>query len=393
MHVAVIAPEFPPDLGGVETYSVQFTRELARRGHRVTVFTVRHSEGELSLPGVRVVPGLALCRNLDRALFRDCRADAWQVMNAAYSWVAEELGNVVVSIHGNDFLRPYYPVARPGLSRLPGLWRLEARLAPLESWLGNLFTPALMRRSLPRARHILSNSRYTERVFLERFPECLGKTSTALVGVAAEFFQVARGERPAGGPVRLCTVCRLSEPRKNVELVLRALALLKERCNFRYTVVGDGHLRPGLEELCRELGLQQRVSFAGVLPFSGITELLASSDLFVLTSALQPGSHEGFGIAYLEANACGTPVLAARLAGAVEAVEEGVSGYFADDLSVPALAATLERFLTGELSFDPAACRSFARRFSWAAVVDQALAHYPAGAAAPQSGAGTLATA
>ena len=46
---------------------------------------------------------------------------------------------------------------------------------------------------------------------------------------------------------------------------------------------------------------------------------------FILISSIEENSHEGFGIVYLEANACGTPVLAAKLAGAVEAVDVGKS--------------------------------------------------------------------
>jgi phosphatidylinositol alpha-1,6-mannosyltransferase len=97
---------------------------------------------------------------------------------------------------------------------------------------------------------------------------------------------------------------------------------------------------------------------------------LTAADLFILPSSTLPGSHEGFGIAYLEANALGTPVLAARLAGAVEAVEEGVSGMFVDEPTVPQIEAAIGRFLAGEVSFDPERCRQFAARFTWRAVAE-----------------------
>ena len=58
MHIAIVSPEFPPDIGGVETYAREFVTELARRGHDVTVFTVRHPQGEVALPGVRIEPVL-----------------------------------------------------------------------------------------------------------------------------------------------------------------------------------------------------------------------------------------------------------------------------------------------------------------------------------------------
>jgi hypothetical protein len=42
MRIGIVAPEFPPDIGSVETYSYELSAELARRGHEVTVFTHRH---------------------------------------------------------------------------------------------------------------------------------------------------------------------------------------------------------------------------------------------------------------------------------------------------------------------------------------------------------------
>jgi glycosyltransferase involved in cell wall biosynthesis len=178
---------------------------------------------------------------------------------------------------------------------------------------------------------------------------------------------------------QLLTVCRLSERRKNVDLVLRALATLKGRRAFRYTVVGDGELRPELEALTAELGLREHVRFAGFLDAAGLRAELLASDLFVLTASINPASHEGFGIVYLEANACGTPTLAARLAGAAEAVADGVSGAFVDGLEVGQVAAALERVLSGGQRFDPEACRAFARGFGWDRVVDAALPWYAPG--------------
>lgn len=379
MRIGIVSPEFPPDIGGIETYSCQFAKEVARRGHDVTVFTIRHRQGETAIPGVTIVPGLSLSRKPDRLLLSGFAFDVWHVMNAAYSWLSLEFHNVVVSVHGNDFLRPYYPLARPGITTMPGMWRLARFLAPLEVLVGRALMPRLLRRSLPKARHILANSRYTEKVFLDLYPECRGRTSAAMVGVGDEFLEMERSRKGSTKGKKLLTLCRLSEPRKNVDLVLRALGRLKERFPFSYSVIGDGDLKVDLEKLAEDLGLGDRVAFTGFLPEEEVKTRLVSSDLFVLPSSIQPGSHEGFGIVYLEANACGSPVLAARLAGAAEAVEEGVSGFFVEEPSVESLARALESFLSGERVFDSEACRQHARRFSWSRVADCALEAYGPG--------------
>ncbi len=375
MHVAVVSPEFPPDIGGVETYAFEFVKELARRGHQITVFTVRHPQGEANLPGVSIEPVLKLCRAIDRETLASYTADVWHALNAAYAWVANERPSGVVSVYGNDFLRPYYPIARPDLRRFPVAWRwadaVSRRLNPL--WLR--MTAPVVRRSLARARHIIACSRYTERVLLERIPECRGRTSVGLVGVGAHFFDVAWQAAQDGVP-RLLTVSRLSEPRKNVDRVLHALSRLKDRHQFRYTVVGDGHDRARLEGLVRDLDLGERVRFTGFVTRQELLETYAHSDLMVLASSVIPGSHEGFGIVYLEAAASGVPSLAARLAGAAEAIDEGRSGMYVEEPTVEALVDALARFLQVQVRFDSEACRNFARRFAWANVVDHALQYY-----------------
>jgi len=377
MRIAIVAPEFPPEVGGMQTYAAEFAKELAARRHEVVVFTRPHSTGEMEIPDVDVRPDLRLSRRRDRMLLKGTQFDVWHVMNAAYAWLALETSNVVVSVHGNDFLRPYLPVAMLGLAQSPRLWRISPLVERLDLRLAMWRTRQLVTRALPRASVLLTNSKYTEAVLLERYPNCRGLTHAAMVGVGRAFLTTPLSERAVHQTPRLITVCRLAERRKNVDRVLRALAALQGTYAFHYTVVGDGQLRTELESLSRELGLDERVTFTGAVSEAILRKLLAESDLFVLASGVLPYSHEGFGIAYLEASACGTPVLAARQAGAAEAVEEGVNGYFVDEPSVPNLVNGLMRFLDGEVRFERAACRDFARQFSWTRVVDDAVRLYP----------------
>lgn len=375
MRIAIVSPEFPPDIGGIETYASEFSRELASRGHHVTVFTIRHAEGEAVLSHVEIRPVLRLRRYLDSAALAGQQADVWHVMNAAYSWLALEKQPAVVSVHGNDFLRPYLPVAIPDLRLLPGAW---TRAGSEPHWLralGLRRTAALVHRALPRARQIIANSRFTEQTLLQQNPACAGRTSVAWVGVGDDFFDVQR--RPAAdGVKRLITVCRLAEPRKNVDKVLQALAKLKPDYEFIYTIVGDGHDRPRLEALAQELGLGERVRFAGFVSREALMNIYAEADLLIMASSIVPGSHEGFGIVYVEAAACGVPSLAARLAGAVEAVDDGVSGIFVDEPTVESLQCRLGQFLEEKITFEPDKCREFARQFSYKRVVDHAMRYY-----------------
>jgi glycosyltransferase involved in cell wall biosynthesis len=380
LKVCIVSPEFPPTIGGIETYAHEYVRALKRLRPQweVTVLTRPHPEGEVALPDIQVRPQLRRRIRLDRRLVRDREADVWHVMNAAYGWIAAEVPRVVVSVHGNDFLRPYLPLLRPDLARYLPFVRGPRWLDDWETALSQRRLTRLLRSTLPRAGCILTNSRYTERVLLDRFPECRGRTLPAMVGVAREFFGAARVERRPGDPVRLITISRVSEPRKNIDLVLRALAGLKRDHAFVYRIVGDGWDRPRLTALAESLGISDRVAFLGRVPRTQMIAMLAASDLFVLTSSVLADSHEGFGIAYLEANACGTPVLAARLGGAVEAVAEGESGMFVDQTSVEEIEGALRRFLRGEVRFSPDRCRRHADAYTWDKVVNAALPFYGA---------------
>ncbi|MGB8167988.1 MAG: glycosyltransferase family 4 protein [Chthoniobacteraceae bacterium] len=371
MRVGLISAEFPPERGGVQTYAWEYASELARRGHEVTVFTQPHGEGERTPGNFRIEPILRLRRRLDRPLLSKFPNDVWHALNAAYSWIALETTPVFVTVHGNDFLWPYQPVAR--LDLRPRLHLPCGSNA--DRWLGDLLTRALVRRSLPHVQHVFTNSRYTEERFCRENPACRGKSSAAMVGVSEAYFAKARSLRREGPP-RLLTVCRLAERHKNVDIVLRALSRIVSKWPFTYTVVGDGELLAPLRALADELGLSSRVTFTGFVVQERLQDLLLDSDLFVLTTSATPVAYEGFGLVYIEANACGCPVLAARIGGAAEAVDDGISGLLVDEVTVESVERALTRFLSGSVRFDSDRCVQFARKFSWSNVVDHCLDYY-----------------
>jgi len=378
MRIGIVAPEFPPDIGGVETYAHEFSAELARRGHEVIVFTCPHQKGEISGEGFKVLPVLRVQYAADRELPQKHPMDVWHVMNAAYAWMALEARPLVISVHGNDFINPYFLPKQPSLTQVPGLWRFSLPFQSFRSRLWRKIALRLMRRGFSQAKQVITNSEYTKKLFIERFPDCKEKASVGFVGVGDDFLQMRHQHRGTAESKRLVTICRLSEARKNVDKIIRALARIKQY-PFQYTVIGDGDLRPKLQSLSRQLKLEDRIVYTGFISKAEIQRILADSDLFVLASAVLPNSFEGFGIVYLEANACGTPVLAARVAGAMEAVEEGKTGYFVDEPTVPAITAALESYLKGDIRFESADCQAFANRFNWAHVVDHAMQFYAPG--------------
>ncbi len=109
-------------------------------------------------------------------------------------------------------------------------------------------------------------------------------------------------------------------PVKRVEDVVRVFAAVNRDLPCRLLLVGDGPELPRAEALAEELGVRDRVHSLGQR--GAIEQVLACADLFLL-----PSESESFGLAALEAMACGVPVIASNAGGLPEVVEDGVSGF------------------------------------------------------------------
>ncbi len=125
----------------------------------------------------------------------------------------------------------------------------------------------------------------------------------------------------------LLTVGRLC-PRKGMDRVIESLpAILRHIPDLAYVIVGHGAYRPALEALARELGVQEHVIFAGAVPDEELVGHYALGDVFIMANREMPdGYTEGFGLVFLEANACGLPAIAGRAGGSPDAVIDMVNG-------------------------------------------------------------------
>lgn len=125
---------------------------------------------------------------------------------------------------------------------------------------------------------------------------------------------------------------------KNHELLIRAFAQLNPYQPVQLLLVGEGELKPQVEQLVYSLGLSERVRFLGVR--SDIPELLNASDIFVLSSRW-----EGNPMSVMEAMAAGLPVISTAVGGVPELVEEGVSGILVPSENEQALRTAIQTLL------------------------------------------------
>jgi glycosyltransferase involved in cell wall biosynthesis len=158
--------------------------------------------------------------------------------------------------------------------------------------------------------------------------------------------------RAEGDRVRLLTAGLLDTPRKGVDVLLEALALLPDRGRLRLDVVGEGALRPGYEELAERLGLGETVAFHALEPKPALAERMREADLFVLASR-----YENNPCVVLEALASGLPVVATRVGGIPELVDS-TTGRLAEPLDPPSFAAALADALGAEFDRPAIAART-----------------------------------
>jgi phosphatidyl-myo-inositol dimannoside synthase len=165
--------------------------------------------------------------------------------------------------------------------------------------------------------------------------------------------------------------------RKGYDMVIRALARLRAAVpDVTYLIVGDGPFRRGLESLASSAGVRDRVIFAGRRSDAELPALYSLGDVFVMASRerREESDVEGFGIVFLEASACGKPVIGGRSGGVPEAVVDGVTGLLVDPSDPNDIANALARVLTDR----NLACRlgsqgraRVVRDFTWAQAADR----------------------
>lgn len=116
---------------------------------------------------------------------------------------------------------------------------------------------------------------------------------------------------------KLVCVSHLNEPRKNIDVLIRAYSLLKNNSEYSLTIVGDGVLKQNYIELTESLNLSGKINFTGSKSQKEVETILEESDIFIL-----PSFPEAFGVVFIEALAKGLPVITCKGNGGGEELSE-----------------------------------------------------------------------
>jgi len=167
----------------------------------------------------------------------------------------------------------------------------------------------------------------------------------------------------------LLTVARL-EPRKGIDQALRALSRLKQsgdlQNDWRYVIAGKGTELAALRRLTSELELDAMVEFLGFVSDEDLPGCYEAADVFLQPNRNLNGDTEGFGVVFLEAAACGLPVIGGVAGGTGDAIDHGRNGLLVDGESVAEIADAIALLM----SDDELRHRFRAHGLEWAARFD-----------------------
>jgi glycosyltransferase involved in cell wall biosynthesis len=142
----------------------------------------------------------------------------------------------------------------------------------------------------------------------------------------------------------ILTVARLAaeERYKGYDRIIHALPLIRDACGpVRFVIVGQGADRARVDAITRVAGVGKLVTFAGFVPDHELASHYALADVFAM-----PSTGEGFGIVFLEAMGCGTPVVAGNRDGSVDALDHGRLGKLVDPNDLRAITEGIRQVLT-----------------------------------------------
>jgi glycogen(starch) synthase len=303
---------FPPEFGGLESHVYYLCRDMVDLGHNVTMVTSRSRPG---LPRHETMDGIRVIRT-------------WFPSRNPLGWMAHTAGSFPAYLreakHAHILHAQTFASAPPGMmSRRmrsqPLVLTLHTshflRLARNPRWQGTL------RRIIRSADWLLAASEEIRDVAASLYPHPRAEALTN--GVDTHLFRAVEPSiAKRNGIYRIIVPRRLFE-KNGVEYLVRAMPHLLERVPVEAVIVGDGPLRANLEQLARELGVADSITFAGAKANAEMPGILSSGDVVVIPSLMEATS-----VAALEAMSCERPVAASRVGGLPEIVDENVGTLF-----------------------------------------------------------------
>ena len=384
-HGCPVARLGEKDTGGMNVYVLQLTREFARKGIEVDVFTRYHDPDDPKIveleDGARVI-------HLKAGSYEAAKEDLFdyipEFLSELYSFQKTE-GTTYDLVHSH-----YWLSGRVGMT-LSRTWnvphvatfhtlaqtKLRARVGEREPARRSEVESLVMR----DADAIIVSTEEEKQDAVRLYDAHPQKIKVIPAGVNLDTFKpvnqsIARQRVGIHEKQVILYVGRI-EPLKGIDVLLEAAALLDGSDEIRVLIVGGS---PGndaeldrLKALTTELGIESMVTFTGAIKQNKLPDYYSAADVFVL-----PSHSESFGLAALEAMACGTPVVVSRVGGLKTFIDNGETGYLVPWRCPEPFVQRLEMLLANPLLREAMgrAARAKALQMGWGHAADRMLGFY-----------------
>jgi glycosyltransferase involved in cell wall biosynthesis len=376
MRILVAAGQWFPDrVSGYARVVTETAKGLAERGHEVTVLVPR-------VPGRPLEErrgGLTVRREVRRSALPLTFTDIWETrrlaarlqtpVDVAVAHDETQALGLLSARLGQPLVLVYHAPAPLELRFERTAARSRARqaaMAALELALARIEATAVA-----RSARILALSDYTKALLCERYPQAAARVRRVSGGVDVEWFSPAsreevRSRLGIGSDQMVLFTARRLEPRMGLENLLAAVGLLRRALPVTLAVAGTGSLAGVLRARVKDLRLEQTVRLLGRVSESELRAWYRAADLFVLPTV----AYEGFGLATVEALACGTPVVGTPVGATPEILAPLDPDLVAASVEPSDLAAAIERALGKRDNGLRERCRAYAcARFAWTSVL------------------------
>ncbi len=342
----LITPDFPPDVGGIQNYLYNICRNLqadtisviAPYTHGYENFDTKQSfpiyrAGSIDYNMERKFGLVPLLLPLLRLSWRIARIHDIDIIQCGHVTMG------LVCLILKYTLRKPYIIYTYAAELTSGRFRILKTLA------------------LKKANKVVTISEYTRKCLLELGVQ-QNRITKITPGINVNDFQFQINYDAILTKYNLynkkiiLTVSRLGkfDQFKGHDKVLKALpSVIKEFPNAVYLIVGTGNDEDRLKRIVVDSHLEQYVIFTGRVSSDELIMIYHASELFIMPSRITPdGIAEGFGIVYLEANACGKPVIGGKVGGGTDAVIDGETGLLVNPENIEEIADTIIRLLSDE---------------------------------------------
>jgi phosphatidyl-myo-inositol dimannoside synthase len=345
--IIIFSEDFPPKDGGIAQWAAGIAKSLHRMSYTVKVLTRHISTEAEKIQLQESYPVIQVYGNRWRQLRSYY---TFRAMKALYN--REKAPDVVIATTWNIARGITGLLKKHGTKLIVVIHGLE--VTRKMNWMKRVW----LIKTLKSAHRVIAVSNFTQERVISQYNIPPDNIITLPNGVDPERFHpladVSILQKRFGLVDKkiILTLARLQE-RKGHDKVIEALPMvMKQVPNAHYLISGakNGAFYKKISQQVKDMGLESHVTFTGYVEPEEINLFYNLCDVYIMPSRelKKNGDTEGFGITFLEANACEKPVIGGRSGGVVDAIENGITGYLVDPLDVEEIAQKLTLLLTND---------------------------------------------